>query len=337
MKPAHHLPLPSAPLGDAFRLQALGGSRPIAAEMPWLWRGYLAAGQLTLLTSLWKSGKTTLLSILLSRLQEDGELLGLPVRPARALVLSEEGTDLWQQRRHRLVFSAHTDLISRPFAGKPSAAEWRALIDHAGTVLGTEGGRLLVIDTVATLLPSGVETNADCMVRALAPLRRLAEQGVAIWLMHHPHKGKSRAGQWSRGTGSLPASVDIVVEMHAFRADDPDDRRRWLLGHSRHEETPRRLLIEWTADGADYRVLAEPPDEDFERGWSAIRLVLSARGAPQTAAEILRSWPAAAAPPSRATLYRWLARAVERQLVRCEATNRRNAPYRYGLAEGAEG
>src|SRR5262249_28341080 len=43
------------------------------------------------------------------------------------------------------------------------------------------------------------------------------------------------------------------------------------------------------------------------------------------------------APPSRATLHRWLARAVERQLVRGEATNRRNVPYRYRLAEGWPG
>src|SRR5439155_6170076 len=114
-----------------------------------------------------------------------------------------------------------------------------------------------------------------CMVRALAPLRRLAEQGVAVWLMHHPHKGKSRAGQWSRGTGSLPASVDIVLEMHPIRAADPYDRRRLLLAHSRHEETPRRLLIEWTADGTDYRALADPLDEDFDLASQAIRQVLS--------------------------------------------------------------
>jgi hypothetical protein len=337
MKPFHRFPPSSAPARDAFRLQALGGQPPLAVEMSWLWRGYLAPGQLTLLTSLWKSGKTTLLAHLLSRLQDGGELLDLPVRPARALVVSEESTDLWQQRRQRLVFGQHTNLISRPFAGKPSDPDWRVLIEHAASILGPEGGRLLVIDTVATLLPPGVETNADCMVRALAPLRRLAEQGVAVWLMHHPHKGKARAGQWARGTGSLPASVDIVVEMHAFRPDDPDDRRRWLLGHSRHEETPRRLLIEWTADGADYRVLTEPPDEEFARGWSAIRRVLSAGEAPQTAAEILRNWPAASAPPSRATLHRWLARAVERRLVRCEVTKRRNAPYRYWLADEEEG
>jgi hypothetical protein len=58
---------------------------------------------------------------------------------------------------------------------------------------------------------------------------------------------------------------------------------------------------------------------------------------PQTASEILRNWPPNSPPPSRATLHRWLARAVERQLVVCEATNRRNAPYRYWLAEGEEG
>jgi hypothetical protein len=337
MKPLDRRHLPSSSPGGAFRLQSLGGAGPNTSEMNWLWRGYLAPGQLTLLTSLWKSGKTTLLSILLARLKDGGELLGLPVRPARALVLSEENTDLWHGRRQRLVFGEHTDLISQPFVGKPTDADWRALIDHSANVLGTEGGRLLVIDTVSTLLPTGVETNADCMVRALAPLRRLAEQGIAVWLMHHPHKGKSRAGQWSRGTGSLPASVDVVLEMHAFRAADPYDRRRLLLAHSRHEETPRRLLIEWTPDGADYRVLADPPDEDFDRAWQAIRLVLSDLEDPQTAAEILRAWPPDSPPPSRATLHRWLARAVERQLVCCEATDRRNAPYRYWLAEEEEG
>jgi hypothetical protein len=75
------------------------------------------------------------------------------------------------------------------------------------------------------------------------------------------------------------------------------------------------------------------PVEEFDRGWSALRRVLSASDAPQTAAEILRIWPPDAPPASRATLHRWLTRTVERQVVRCEATNRRNAPYRYRLPE----
>src|SRR5262245_61260195 len=53
---------------------------PIA--LPWLWEGFLALGYVTLLTSQWKSGKTTLMSILLARLRTGGELAGLRVRPA---------------------------------------------------------------------------------------------------------------------------------------------------------------------------------------------------------------------------------------------------------------
>src|ERR1700731_2132831 len=99
MKPHHRLPLTSPSSFDSFRFQSLGEPASNPGKMNWLWRGFLAPGQLTLLTSLWKSGKTTLLSVLLSRLEEDGELLGMPVRFAKALVVSEEDPVLWQMRK----------------------------------------------------------------------------------------------------------------------------------------------------------------------------------------------------------------------------------------------
>src|SRR5262249_7988108 len=55
----------------------------------WLWQGYLGPGKVTLLTSQWKSGKTTLVSLLLARLQQGGQLLGLPVAAGKAFVISE--------------------------------------------------------------------------------------------------------------------------------------------------------------------------------------------------------------------------------------------------------
>src|SRR4051812_30907881 len=63
----------------AFLKQVLRPGLRTAAEPPtrWLWHGYLAAGKLTLLTSQWKSGKTTLLAVLLARLAEGGNLAGL--------------------------------------------------------------------------------------------------------------------------------------------------------------------------------------------------------------------------------------------------------------------
>lgn len=56
----------------------------------WLWQGYLGQGKVTLLASQWKSGKTTLVSLLLASLQEGGQLAGLPVVTGKALVISEE-------------------------------------------------------------------------------------------------------------------------------------------------------------------------------------------------------------------------------------------------------
>jgi hypothetical protein len=104
--------------GNKFQVDSSGATNSSAPDPPWLWRGYLAPGQLTLLTSLWKSGKTTLLAILLARLKDGGELLGQAVRPDRALVLSEEKITLWQMRQQRLDLGENALIICRPFAGK---------------------------------------------------------------------------------------------------------------------------------------------------------------------------------------------------------------------------
>jgi RecA-family ATPase len=54
-----------------------------SAVEQWIWDGYLARGNITLLTSLGKAGKTTLIAGLLQHLQSGGEFLGRPCMPAR--------------------------------------------------------------------------------------------------------------------------------------------------------------------------------------------------------------------------------------------------------------
>jgi hypothetical protein len=82
--------------GISFDLEAeaVAGTR-------WLWHGLLAPGKLTLLTSLWKSGKTTLLAHFLARRRHGGDFLGLAVAPGGSLIVSEEPRDLWHERRRR--------------------------------------------------------------------------------------------------------------------------------------------------------------------------------------------------------------------------------------------
>src|SRR5437764_333347 len=82
-------------------LTAADLARTAAAPLAWLWHGYLAPGRVTLLTSQWKMGKTTLLAALLAKMQAGSELAGREVAPGRAVVVSEEHPSLWADRMRR--------------------------------------------------------------------------------------------------------------------------------------------------------------------------------------------------------------------------------------------
>src|SRR5438045_9789659 len=101
------------------------------SHLDWLWQGYLAPGNVTLLTSQWKAGKTTLLALLLDRMKSGGTLAGLRVRPGKALVVSEESPSMWLERSRRFDFAGNVCWLCRPFIGKPSQVERLALPDHA--------------------------------------------------------------------------------------------------------------------------------------------------------------------------------------------------------------
>src|SRR5439155_2254194 len=78
-----------------------------AASTRWVWNGYVAGGAVTLLTSRWKAGKTTLLSLLLARMGAGGELAGRRVAAGRAVVVSEESLNMWAHRGTKLNFGDH--------------------------------------------------------------------------------------------------------------------------------------------------------------------------------------------------------------------------------------
>ena len=70
----------------------------------WLWDGYLRRGCVTLLVSQWKSGKTTLVAALLSRLRAGGLFLGQTLQRGKAAVISEESRQqFWQYAGRRRV------------------------------------------------------------------------------------------------------------------------------------------------------------------------------------------------------------------------------------------
>ena len=297
----------------------------------WLWHGYLGPGKVTLLTSQWKSGKSTLVSLLLARMQKGGQLAGLTVSAGKAFVISEESEADWRQRFEHLGVRENVHLLCRPFTTQPTLDQWLALIDAASVLHQRHGTDLVVIDSLAHFLPAHSENSAGALLECLTPLQRLASAGMSVLLPHHPRKGKTLAGQAARGSGALPGFVDVIIEMGYYSHPDDLDRRRRLVAFSRHEQTPRHLLIELQADGADYVVLQTGVEADFGEGWQAVLNILTTSCSKRTRQEMLDDWPADYDKPDSTTLWRWLSRAAAQGVVRQEGTGRPNDPFRYWL------
>jgi AAA domain len=115
---------------------------PTFSQTPttWLWHGFLAHGNITLLTSQWKSGKTTLLSLLLSRRKSGGVLAGLPVLPGKSVVVSEESNSLWAERSRLYDFGGQVCFFPQPFLTIPRPGEsWLLRFRPTGRAVAFSG------------------------------------------------------------------------------------------------------------------------------------------------------------------------------------------------------
>ena len=294
----------------------------------WLWQGYIARGNITLLTSQWKTGKTTLLSVLLSKLNTGGQLAGLNVAQGRAAIISEENPSHWHRRGQQLDFGPHACFFCRPFPGKPSRQQWHSFVQRLSELQSERNLDLAVIDTLSAVLPAGAESQVDCTLAALRPLEQLTRAGMAVLLLHHPPKGELRAGQAARGSGALSAYADVLVEMRSLARTGPHDRRRKLCAYSRHDDTPRELVIELAADHRDYAACPGMEDDDLRRGIEIVCEVLLHSDQQLTRPGILAHWPEARK-PNEGTLWRWLDQALSLGLVQQAGAGRRGDPYRY--------
>jgi len=320
------------PRADAFVPLSYGELKlPGEGQRDWLWQGFLLPGAVTLLTSLWKSGKTTLLSVLLSRLKTGGELAGLPLRAGRAVVVSEESPELWWERGRTLALDGHVQWFCKPYQGQPTVQQWHDLLAQIGRMHDRAPVDLLAIDPLASLAALRTENDSAEMLKALAPLQRLTTRGVSVLLCHHPRKGPVVAGQAARGSGALPACADILLEMQAVNRRNPKDRCRRLRAYSRYPATPPSWVIEWTEDGTDYRGLGPSAEPSFEAGWPVLQALLAEAEGPLTRRSILRAWPSSAAAPAGQTLWKWLTRTVREGLVLQHGSGTRREPYRYSL------
>lgn len=220
----------------------------------WIWPGYIARGTITLLTGLWKAGKTTLVANLLHDLYRGEGLIETPI-DGSVLVVSEESTGMWSRRRDEFELASQIHLLRRDTYARLSYTEWCALIDDICQNIKLLGVSLVIIDTLSSFWPVDNENDASEVNTALAPLRGITEAGASLLLNHHPRKGSGSNFTASRGSGALPSFVDILVELDYTNRECNTDTRRTLSAKGRLDDIPAEMVIDLTDDG--YVMLGE--------------------------------------------------------------------------------
>ena len=162
-------------------------------EPTWIWQGYLAPGSITLLCSPGKSGKTTLVSHLLSRRRAGGTLLDLSVTAGVTAVVSEESAADWHDRHRRLGLGDNVCLFCRPFPSRPLPDEYVRMLDQFLRLKEERGLDLVVFDPLAECWPAR-ENDPPALLQSLHLIRRLTEAGISFLLLHHTRKARSKPG-----------------------------------------------------------------------------------------------------------------------------------------------
>ncbi|MBA4189104.1 MAG: hypothetical protein C0467_13990 [Planctomycetaceae bacterium] len=297
----------------------------------WLWDGYLARGNITLLTSEWKSGKSTLLTGIVRAFEDGSAFLGRPCVASSSLIVSEESAALWAERTRLIPTGGRASLVSRPFVCRPTPEQWDELVRQAEELRAAGNLDVFVVDPLASFLPGRSDSDPGTLLDMLQPLRRLASAGVGVLVLHHPRKKASEEGNAARGSGALLGYVDVILELQRYGKLASDVNRRRLVGLSRRLRTPRSLVYEWVVGTPEFRVVTDPAEARFRENWATVRSILESRQQASTHKELLADWPVDRVPPSSSLLYEWMARAAKQGLVERLGNGTSNDPFRFQL------
>lgn len=244
-------PRASAPAGPALWVQAGAWEEHAIPRRPWLARGYLLRGSVSVLAGVGSAGKSSLcvayavalaLGMPFGRFQPEGlphgESLGAPAR--KVLLYNVEDDDDEQQRRLsaalRQFAAAPRDLAGRVIRSGPASIG--TLLDrdpYTGAVLFTDAWHaleallaqerpdLVVLDPLVELHTA--EENDNTALRAvIAHLRGIARRhGCAVLLVHHARKG-GEAGDMDaiRGAGSIVGAARVALTCTPMSKEEAD-------------------------------------------------------------------------------------------------------------------
>jgi hypothetical protein len=317
-----------SPLLHITSVGDLGPAEPV----DWVWPNYLARGAITLFTGLWKAGKTTLLAHLLRDLRRGGGLVERPIGDD-VLVLTEEPTGVWANRRDDLDLDPSVHIAKRDTLGRPTADEWARIIGGLAEQVKAGSYAVVVIDTLPSWWPVLNENDAGETSAALAPLRAISDAGAAVLLVHHPRKGDGQHGTATRGSGALPGFVDVLVELR--RHTEGPVTQRVLSALSRLDANPDDLIIDLTDDG--YVIVGGRSEAKADAARETIARILSEADSSLTAEEVHEQWPEGSKRPKVSKLRGYLNEAHNLHGWPRSGNAVKGDPYRYSVPVPAPG
>ncbi|MBA3724766.1 MAG: bifunctional DNA primase/polymerase [Candidatus Levybacteria bacterium] len=281
----------------------------------WIWEGYLAKKHLTILSALWKAGKTTLITNLLKIMQEEGSLAGQNTHKANVLILSEESSTIWARRRdeHNITFPVW--ILSRPIRQKLGYKEWVILLEQMANFCEENKIDAFIIDTLSAFWSVDNENDAARVSAALLPLNYLLDKNIAVLLIHHFRKSGGDEGTASRGSGALGAGVDIMAEFSRLDGTDPHCTQRVIKTYSRFEESPKEVVIDYVDD--EYITIGTKADVKRSEKLEAVKKALDDYSDGVIISDLHEKWNTDeyGKVPSRRTLQRYLSDLVIQGVV----------------------
>lgn len=271
----------------------------------WVWEGYIAKGHITLLSALWKAGKSTFLRCLFLALKNEEEFAGQPTKKSNVLVISEEAAGDWASEREELADDDIKNIYVwvRPIRVKPNLKQWLEFINATAKKCDTLAIDCVIIDTVSTFWPIDNENDAAHMMQALIPLYTLTEKNIAVVLVHHFRKGGGDQAQASRGSGAFPGFVDNIIEF--TRSDDGFVNDRILKTYGRFDEVVPTVVIRYMPDGK-YITLGDPINVSKFARIQRIVSILTEASTPLSIKEIHNIWVMTTPTISLRTLQRYI-------------------------------
>ena len=313
-------------------------SLEVPGDMEWIWRGVIARGRATLLSSPESGGKSTLLAYLLWAMENTSDpSLCTDITPTKTLIVTEEHLGNWSKRRDLLGGDwGHVAVLRAPRMATRTLAGYRGFLDRLGEWSEEYGFGMIVWDVFASIVRLITQENDNMeMLRAAEETETLREKlNLAMLWFHHMKKALTEDGRGYRGASSLAGNADIIVELRKVNLKDRQDNRRRLLISGRiFEDNYQELRVAMDLETFKFEGLAPPQlgvsDRQHDRQ-EAIRSILPPQRPGLTAFEVLKRWPSSAGKlPSIKTLKDLLSQGVSADLWTRSGKGARGHEFRY--------